>query len=111
MTSGSSLTLLVETNALLAQFGQPLSPLSTLPAPLSTTSNPTTPSRSRSVAADDDDGREAAHEAWAPNKREEMAKRLSNLIEELVRTERSYLQRIKVLKQVSEAGSSCADGL
>jgi hypothetical protein len=111
MTSGSSLTLLVETNALLAPFGQPLSPLSTLPAPLSTTSNPTTPSRSRSVAADDDDGREAAHEAWAPNKREEMAKRLSNLIEELVRTERSYLQRIKVLKQVSEAGSSCADGL
>ncbi|RSH95410.1 hypothetical protein EHS25_000497 [Saitozyma podzolica] len=88
-----------ETNALLAQFGQPLSPLSTLPAPLSTTSNPTTPSRSRSVAAEDDDGREAAHEAWAPNKREEMAKRLSNLIEELVRTERSYLQRIKVLKQ------------
>lgn len=106
-----SLTPLAETSALLAQFGSPLSPLSTLPAPLATTSNPTTPSRSRSAAADDDDERNVAHAAWAPSKREEMAKRLSNLIEELVRTERSYLQRITVLKQVSEAGSSSEEGL
>jgi hypothetical protein len=105
-----SLTPLAETSALLAQFGSPLSPLSTLPAPLATTSNPTTPSRSRSAAADDDE-RNVAHAAWAPSKREEMAKRLSNLIEELVRTERSYLQRITVLKQVSEAGSSSEEGL
>jgi hypothetical protein len=108
-----SLTLPAETTALLAQFGQPLSPLSTLPAPLSTISNPTTPSGSRRTDDGDDNDaeREPAHAAWAPNKREEMAKRLSNLIEELVRTERSYLQRIRVLKQVSEASSSSEECL
>ena len=34
----------------------------------------------------------------------EMATRLSNLIEELVKTERSYLSRIEALKKVSQEG-------
>jgi hypothetical protein len=37
---------------------------------------------------------------WTAEKREEMGKRLANLVEELVRTERSYLSRIKALKNV-----------
>ena len=37
---------------------------------------------------------------WTREKHAEMASRLSNLIEELVKTERSYLMRIQALKKV-----------
>jgi hypothetical protein len=40
---------------------------------------------------------------WSKEKQEEMATRLGNLIEELVRTERSYLMRIQALKKVRHA--------
>lgn len=38
--------------------------------------------------------------AWTREKHAEMSQRLGNLIEELVRTERSYLLRIQALKKV-----------
>ena len=37
---------------------------------------------------------------WSVEKQAEMDQRLQNLIEELVRTERSYLMRIQALKKV-----------
>ena len=42
---------------------------------------------------------------WTREKHAEMGQRLGNLIEELVRTERSYLLRIQALKKVSRAAT------
>ncbi|WVQ75384.1 hypothetical protein IAR50_005004 [Cryptococcus sp. DSM 104548] len=88
-----------ETANLLAHLGEPLKPLSTLPAPASSTDGrPQTPSRlSQPPDADDDEGEDTGP-AWTAAKRQEMEKRLENLIEELVRTEKSYYSRIHALK-------------
>lgn len=37
-------------------------------------------------------------QSWSPKKKEDASKRLGSLFEELVRTERSYLSRIRTLK-------------
>ncbi|TYJ55176.1 hypothetical protein B9479_004110 [Cryptococcus floricola] len=88
-----------ETANLLAHLGEPLQPLSTLPAPdTSSKSSPTTPSRLSRPPDADDEEREDAVPAWTAAKRHEMEKRLENLIDELVRTEKSYYSRIHALK-------------
>lgn len=97
---------LEETAALLAHLGSPLAPLSTVPpAPLNSVSRPATPSRlSRSFETEDNDvlgGHNASDVSVA--KKDEMSHRLGQLIEELVRTERSYFGRIEALKTVSVA--------
>ncbi|OCF31354.1 hypothetical protein I316_06959 [Kwoniella heveanensis BCC8398] len=87
-----------ETANLLSHFGDPVRPLTTLPAPPVTTSQP---SSSRSSDSDSQKDLEDASECagqWTGPKKLEMATRLNNLIEELVRTERSYFSRIHALK-------------
>ncbi|KAK8843437.1 hypothetical protein IAR55_007094 [Kwoniella newhampshirensis] len=87
-----------ETANLLAHLGEPLKPLSTLPPPPpSTNGRPTTPSR-LALPPDSDDERDGASPGWTGARKEEMTHRLSNLIDELVRTERSYLSRVHALK-------------
>lgn len=89
-----------ETTTLLSHLGRPLTPPSTLPPVAAPTiSRPTTPSRQ----FEDDDDEEESSSTWSPKKREDMSKRLHSLVEELVRTERSYLSRIKALKSVSQS--------
>ncbi|WWD21038.1 hypothetical protein CI109_105519 [Kwoniella shandongensis] len=87
-----------ETANLLAHLGEPLKPLSTLPPPPpSTNGRPTTPSR-LALPPDSDDERDGASPGWTGARKDEMTHRLSNLIDELVRTERSYLSRVHALK-------------
>ncbi|KAL7421475.1 hypothetical protein Q5752_004362 [Cryptotrichosporon argae] len=74
-----------ETATLLAHLGTPLAAPSSLPAP----------PRLTSPREEDEDEREIH---WSLAKREDMGKRLRSLIEELVRTERSYVMRLKALK-------------
>ncbi|KAK4685638.1 hypothetical protein P7C73_g4506, partial [Tremellales sp. Uapishka_1] len=88
-----------ETASFLTNLGLPLAPLSTLPAPLPpTTSRPTTPSRLALPPDSDDEDEQERTTEWSMGKKEEMEKRLASLIEELVKTERSYLNRIRALK-------------
>ncbi|WVW79055.1 hypothetical protein I302_101018 [Kwoniella bestiolae CBS 10118] len=88
-----------ETANLLAHLGQPLKPLSILPsAPASTNGRPNTPSRLSIPPDSEEDELEGKSPGWSGPRREEMSNRLNNLIEELVRTERSYLSRIHALK-------------
>ncbi|WVQ81448.1 hypothetical protein IAT38_003572 [Cryptococcus sp. DSM 104549] len=88
-----------ETANILAHLGEPLKPLSTLPPPPpSTNGRPTTPSRLALSHDEDEDEGEDRNPGWSGAKKEEMKKRLDNLIEELVRTERSYLSRVHALK-------------
>ncbi|OWZ53685.1 hypothetical protein C368_04069 [Cryptococcus neoformans 125.91] len=88
-----------ETANLLAHLGEPLKPLSTLPPPAQTTNGrPTTPSRLSQPLDSDDDARENTGPVWTAAKSDEMKKKLTNVIDELVRTERSYLSRIHALK-------------
>lgn len=106
----------VETANLLAHLGEPLKPLSTLPPPTQATNGrPTTPSRLSQPPDSDDERENTANTGpvWTAAKRDEMKKKLTNVIEELVRTERSYLSRIHALKSVSRHHMSraraCAD--
>ncbi|OCF72444.1 hypothetical protein I204_06823 [Kwoniella mangroviensis CBS 8886] len=88
-----------ETGNLLSYLGTPLKPLSILPSPPSTTNGrPTTPSRLSVPPDSDDDETMGKSPGWSGHRSEEMSNRLNNLIEELVRTERSYLSRIHALK-------------
>ncbi|WWC97695.1 hypothetical protein V866_004579 [Kwoniella sp. B9012] len=88
-----------ETANLLSYLGTPLKPLSLLPSPPSTTNGrPTTPSRLSVPPDSDDDETMGKSPGWSGHKSGEMSNRLNNLIEELVRTERSYLSRIHALK-------------
>lgn len=82
-----------ETTTLLAQLGHTVDPLTALP-PLP--QPPLTPSR-KSQESDSD---LSAYSGWTASKRDEMEKRLQSLIEEFVRTEKSYISRIKALKTV-----------
>ncbi|WVN91089.1 uncharacterized protein L203_106336 [Cryptococcus depauperatus CBS 7841] len=87
-----------ETANLLAHLGEPLRPLSTLPPPPTfTNERPQTPS-CLPKPRDEDDEPDDIGPTWTAAKRDEMKKRLANLIEELVRTERSYLSRVHALK-------------
>lgn len=92
----------LETASLLAYLGQPLPPLSTLPkASVSTISRPTTPSRLfRQIDDEEEESLSGQLSEWSLSKKEEMSRRLGQLIEELVRTERSYYGRVEALKTV-----------
>jgi hypothetical protein len=88
-------SLMADTASLLSHLGRPLVPPSTLPSAAGI-NRPVTPSREASDGEDE----ESSSRAWSPKKREDAARRLHSLVEELVRTERSYLLRIKALKAV-----------
>lgn len=80
---------------------------------------PTTPSRLSQPPDSDDERENTANTGpvwtavWTAVKRDEMKKKLTNVIEELVRTEKSYLSRIHALKSVStrhmSRAGACAD--
>lgn len=78
-----------ETNVLLSRLGEPLPRMTTLPAK---NACPTTPRKSE----DDDENAISSLSAL-----EEQQRRLQSLIEELVRTERSYVSRLRALKKAS----------
>lgn len=103
MRSGQVTELISEATNLLSHLGRPLAPLSTLPSPpppASSYSQAHTPTKRFTESRDgDDDSDQPA--VWSKEKEEEMDQRLRNLIEELVRTEKSYLMRIQALKKVS----------
>lgn len=80
-----------ETTALLSQLGDVVERPTAIPRPKS---QPSSADRTRIPESDDATGGSAS-------KQEELDKRLRALIEELVRTERSYVSRIKALKNVS----------
>lgn len=82
-----------ETNALLARLGDAVGRVTALSAPSQTT--PNTPRKQLDP--------ESSHEdplAASSGRLEEQQRRMLSLIEELVRTERSYVSRIKALKKV-----------
>lgn len=81
----------------MSYLGRPLVPPSTLLSAAANINRPVTPSRELSG---DENGGESSR-AWSPKKREDAARQLNSLVEELVRTERSYLMRIRALKSVS----------
>lgn len=79
-------------NAMLSQLGQPLERPNCLPR--ATEPNP----QSQSSYAEDIMAMSAA--GWSASKQEEMERRLQSLMEELVRTENSYVSRILALQKV-----------
>ena len=90
-----------ETTTLLQHLGRPLAPLSTLPPPALPIGSSTPSKLSHSSSSDDDDDSGSApHMLWSREKTEQSAQQLGNLLEELVRTEKSYLSRIVALKNV-----------
>ncbi|WWC64175.1 uncharacterized protein I303_106783 [Kwoniella dejecticola CBS 10117] len=88
-----------DTANLLASLGNPLQPLALLQAPPAVTNGrPNTPSRPLVHPAEDADEAIGGARGWANSRQPETSARLMNLIEELVKTERSYLSRIHALK-------------
>ncbi|WWC73238.1 uncharacterized protein I206_107204 [Kwoniella pini CBS 10737] len=88
-----------ESANLLASLGKPLKPLGFVPTPSSVTNGrPTTPARLSAPSNGDEDYSDGPSPGWSGARKNEMANRLQNLIEELVKTERSYLSRIHALK-------------
>ncbi|ORY29168.1 hypothetical protein BCR39DRAFT_533070 [Naematelia encephala] len=84
-----------ETRELLMHLGRPVLPLSTLPKP----QVPFPPSQ-LAVTTNEQKTRDVLGESstWTVSKQEEASKRLAMLIEELLRTERSYVSRIRALR-------------
>lgn len=87
-----------ETTTLLAHLGRPLPPLSTLPTSSgSSASRPVTPSHRSHLGPEEDDETKVD---WPVIHRPKVSRRLEQLVEELVVTERSYIGRIRALKEV-----------
>ncbi|WWC91355.1 uncharacterized protein L201_006298 [Kwoniella dendrophila CBS 6074] len=88
-----------ETANLLSHLGNPLKPLSIFQSPATAKHEiPNTPSRLSLPPRSEDTEAEGPSPGWSGPRKEEMSIRLNNLIEELVKTERSYLSRIHALK-------------
>lgn len=84
-----------ETRALLSQLGQPVERPTALP-------RPPQPQASTNLGRSPSDPEDVA--GSSASKQEEMEKRQRALLEEFVRTERSYVSRIKALKTVRVLG-------
>lgn len=80
-----------ETTALLSHLGNAVAPQSAL---RNSQNTPTTPSRRSENGS-------AAASKWSVEKSSEMQQRLSAILDEFIKTERSYVARIKALKTVS----------
>ena len=95
-----------ETSNFISHLGRSFLPLSTLPPPPlpSTISRPTTPSR-LTLPPDSNEGRVPLSD-WSEAEQEEMSRRLAQLLKELVNTERSYLSRIRALKEARGTSSA-----